>query len=70
MEGLTLKDFQGISVSMAPFVHGNISTPPSDHSATFSVEEILRVLGDPRDHSNVVRSRPISMTDWLTTTGR
>lgn len=42
-----------ISVSMSPQQHSNLAVASVNHTGTYSAEEILKGLGDPREHVRI-----------------
>ena len=56
MEDLGLAAFEGISVSISPNLNGNLVFPSSDRNGAYTAEEILKGLGDPREHVNITSS--------------
>jgi len=53
VEVLGLAGFEGMSVTMSPQTHCNLAVSSPDGINVFSAQDILRGLGDPRDHVDV-----------------
>jgi hypothetical protein len=52
---------EGISVTMSAQTPGNISVSSTDRGNVYSAEDILRGLGDPREHVDVKASYDLSL---------
>jgi hypothetical protein len=52
---------EGISVTMSSQAPGNISISSTDRGNVYSAEDILRGLGDPREHVDIKASYDLTL---------
>ena len=55
---MTLATMRGSSPVIVPTVPGNLAMAANPPSAVSTVAEIIRVLGDPRDHFEIKSIQP------------
>lgn len=64
MEDLKLAAIRGVSAPAASELRANLDAAQGDGRALFTPAEIVRVLGDPRDHAEV-KAMPARLSQWI-----